>query len=81
MKLGRLHFCVLVQILLERSSDTGGRKGSGPHHMGHGCLQICVHLVRGEIRWPQVNVNGPRDHLLRVNNFLLGNLPVIITKK
>lgn len=66
MKLGRLHFCVLAQIPLEMSSDTGGRKASGPHHMGHGCLHICVHLVKGEIGWPKVTIKGPGDHLFRV---------------
>lgn len=56
---------ISVQIPLERSRDTGGRKGTGPHHMGHGCRQIRVHLVKGEIGWPEVN-KWPEDHLFRV---------------
>lgn len=72
MQFGRFHLSVLVQIPLGGAVTQEVGKALG-HTTWATAVCKCVHSVKEEIGWLEVNMNRPEDHLVRVKqHFSLG---------
>lgn len=74
MQLGRFYLSVLGQIPLGGAVTQEAGKALD-HTTWATAVCKCVHPVKEEIGWLEVNMNGPEDHLVRVKqHFSLGKI-------